>query len=300
VRWVFPVAAGPVAALGALGWSPSTTVTLAVVVVAVIVGMPHGAYDVVAGPRLFGWVRFGALYGLLGAAVVGVWIAAPFAALIAFLVVSAWHFGIGDAIDWPVPRRWQVTRALATGGLVIGGPLAMHWVDAASTFDVLLLDRATVPADDLRHAGIAMLAAALWCALVSIRRHVARGETAGALELGALAALMTLAPPLPAFAIYFAFGHSVRHLATVRASARDVAPTVIAAGATVIAAAVAWWMLQPSAESSVRVIFIGLAALTAPHLVVTTALQQRLLTHVGRLGSAVQVTHSAPSSTPRS
>ena len=66
-----------------------------------LLGMPHGAFDVVFARKLFGlvgwldWVLFSLRYGGLAAAVVGFWFVAPTAFLWLFLVGSALHFG-GD------------------------------------------------------------------------------------------------------------------------------------------------------------------------------------------------------------
>ncbi len=53
-------------------------------------------------------------------------------------------------------------------------------------------------------------------------------------------------------------------------------PTLAATGATIVFAALVWRFVEPSVPVATQVIFIGLAALTAPHLVVTELLRSRV------------------------
>ena len=100
-----------------------------------------------------------------------------------------------------------------------------------------------------------------------------------ALEIGALLVLFSVAPPLVAFVIYFCCWHSFRHslhqAAMLEPSgpkpawlawARHAWPTTVAAIALLLAAG--FWLEAESLESTViRVVFVGLSALTLPHIV---------------------------------
>ena len=108
------------------------------------------------------------------------------------------------------------------------------------------------------------------------------GHGGVALELASLAALFCLAEPLIAFTVYFCLWHSFRHSlsqafrldpssprAAFRAFVRhawpmSVAAFLLAAAAFVVAG------VEASAERVVWVVFVGLSALTAPHIVVNS------------------------------
>jgi beta-carotene 15,15'-dioxygenase len=258
-----------------LGWSPSPMLSLLIAVAAVVAGMPHGALDVVLGPRMFGSRRFFPAYGALAALVVAGWVASPAIALVAFLAASWAHFGLGDTHDWPLGAHAACARAAATGGLVLGMPLAAHPRTVAPIFDALLLGRGAFSVSDARLWGAAMLVVAVPAAAASMVMHVRSRQWDGAAELLLLAALGATTAPLVAFAVYFALWHSPRHLVAARATKEMLTPTIAASVATVAAAAAAWVVLRPTAETAAQVVFIGLAALTLPHLLVTAVLHRR-------------------------
>ena len=84
-----------------------------------LLGMPHGAFDVVFARKLFGvadlkgWALFSLFYVGLSAAVVGLWVVAPTLFLCAFLIFSAVHFG-GD----PAVGVSRLTRGLYGGAVM--------------------------------------------------------------------------------------------------------------------------------------------------------------------------------------
>ena len=100
-----PIARAPrIAAFAYLIADPGVPLVVQVSVIAVLVavlGLPHGALDPVAARRVGLWLTrtqlagFAMAYALTAAAVIAVWILAPLASLVAFLLISAAHFG-GD------------------------------------------------------------------------------------------------------------------------------------------------------------------------------------------------------------
>ncbi len=256
-----------------IGGTPSPHVSLIVGAVAVALGMPHGALDVAIGPRLMHWWVFFPGYGLLFAVTVAAWFAAPLVSLGVFLSLSWFHFGTGDASGWDLSPRLRSVRALATGGVVLGGPMACHAAVVAPLFTALQLGRREVPAATVHSWGLAMLAVAGPAALLTTAKHLLARQWSGAAEILLLVAVATSASPLITFAVYFAFWHSPRHLIEVRPTRQSLAATSVATALTLVGAFVVWWSLRPSFDSAVQVVFIGLAALTVPHLVVTMAVR---------------------------
>jgi len=236
-----------------------------------LLGMPHGALDVVFAHKLFdiksfsGWAAFAVFYVGLAAAVVGVWLFLPTPFLCAFLLVSAMHFG-GD----PALSTWTVVRYVY-GGSVIVLPALMHGPEIERLLALVAgPDSAAVVSPVLQQLGAPWLAATLvgcvWQARASLRT---------ACEMAALAAMSVVATPLVSFTIYFCAMHSPRHiLRTVSGlpaiEARQALllahlPTM----ATLAALALGGWLWssRPLQPTIMQLVFVGLAALTLPHMV---------------------------------
>ncbi len=95
-----------------------------------------------------------------------------------------------------------------------------------------------------------------------------------AFELAALTLLAVAAPPLIAFTVFFCTMHSARHVMRTLKLAGNASPTFLSLAATVPMAGVlalsliAWRYFPESSIDSriVQFIFVGLAALTVPHM----------------------------------
>ena len=236
-----------------------------------LLGMPHGAFDVVFARKLFGvadlkgWALFSLFYVGLSAAVVGLWVVAPTLFLCAFLIFSAVHFG-GD----PAGGASWLTRSLY-GGAVIVLPALWHGPELQR-----LLGLVAGPASAAFVAPVLSQLAAPWLAATVLAcALVARTSRLAACESAALAAVSLAAPPLAAFTVYFCAMHSPRHILRTLASlqaaeachalALALWPTL---AVLVTAALLGWRMSDLPVEARVmQLVFVGLAALTLPHMV---------------------------------
>ena len=110
-----------------LGFDPVSFIALAAIV---LIGLPHGAFDGAVGLALgYGknfksMAAFILIYIGIAASVVVFWINFPNAALLLFLAISIWHFGIGDSQQGE--RLQRFVQALAHGGLVVIGISILH------------------------------------------------------------------------------------------------------------------------------------------------------------------------------
>lgn len=236
-----------------------------------LLGMPHGAFDVLVARRLIGaagfkgWALFSMGYLGLSAAVVGVWIVTPTLFLCAFLIASALHFA-GD----PATGVTRISRGLY-GGAVIVLPALWHGEELQRLLGLVAgPDSAALVAPVLSQLALPWLTATMLACVLQFRTsRLAACESAG------LAALAVAAPPLVAFCAYFCLMHSPRHVLRTfanlqRAEARQaVALAVWPTLAVLIAAAMVFWLASGvSLEARVmQLVFVGLAALTLPHMV---------------------------------
>ncbi len=250
-----------------------------------LLGMPHGAFDVVFARKLFGvadlkrWALFSLFYVGLSAAVVGLWMVAPTLFLCAFLIFSAVHFG-GDpagGVSW-------LTRGLY-GGAVIVLPALWHGPELQR-----LLGLVAGPASAAFVAPVLSQLAPLWLAATVLACALqARTSRLAACESAALAALSLAAPPLAAFTVYFCAMHSPRHILRTLsglqpAEARSALALALwpTLAVLVTAALLGWQLSELSVEARVmQLVFVGLAALTLPHMVLLERARRLALTGEG-------------------
>lgn len=249
-------------------------VLLAVLVV--VFGLPHGALDPWLAERAGlartkgQMVMFNAAYLAVAALVVLIWMWLPVVSLAVFLAISAWHFSGDWASDFGVLPR------LGAGLLLLLLPIGLHTENVAMLFAHLsgaggaqLANALVLPAWFLT-AGIGILVALA----LRLRRSLA------ALEFASLLVLAYVAEPLVYFALYFCALHSLRHLAGLfREAPTPVHPrlwrmTVVYTVATVALAGVLWWLWSdlPSDTVVLKLVFIGLAAVTVPHMMLIARL----------------------------
>lgn len=286
-RLLFPVTAIIVIAFLSLTPTilPLTWQLVGLAVVVALFGMPHGALDpwiaenIGLSNTFYQRVVFNVVYLLIAAIVVVIWTVLPVASLLVFLVISAWHF----SGDWShdmgrLPR-------LGVGLLLLLMPIGFHTDEVAILFNLLSGDGG----QNLAHT----LSLPVWFLVVAmlVLAELAawRGQWLAGFELLGLLALAYVAPPLVYFALYFCLLHSPRHLLGLFRQAapmhkpRLIRMTVVYTAATLILlGALAWfWSHQGTAEPLnaliTKLVFIGLAAVTVPHmlLIALTHVRQR-------------------------
>ena len=236
----------------------------------VLLGVPHGALDPLFAQRLLqinsrtAWCGFVALYLLFAVLVVVVWWYLPLFFLIAFLVLSILHFS-GDLLEGAT-----FAERLVYGGAVILLPALWHSEELTRLFSHLVGSNAAMPV-----VAVMQLIALPWLlALLLLVLRSFRRDSLHALEIMAIGLLTWIATPLLSFAIYFCAMHSPRHIMRTRQYA-GVAPGRMALVALLPLASVLGfgglgWFFLPSPsidERMLQLLFVTLAALTLPHMV---------------------------------
>jgi Brp/Blh family beta-carotene 15,15'-monooxygenase len=251
-----------------------------------LIGVPHGGLDGAVARRvgwpngMLPWVLFHIIYLLLAASVAGLWWLSPLPSLIFFLGISALHFGSSDIRHISPPSSRDAWLPLiAHGGLVVIGIPVLQSVDVEPLFAVLVGAENSLwllnQIDQLRLLWAASLFAYL---IYSIYQPRWRKSL---FSLAVLIVLAYLLPPLVSFALYFCLWHSRSHMLRIWRSIapdqrRRSASEAVAYSLLAYAAAGIYLVFQTnSAPASVTAItpallqltFIGLAALTVPHMV---------------------------------
>jgi len=274
----FTVAAG-LALIGApliAGLNPAVQTIGALTIIALL-GVPHGAGDLWTAQRsgLVSGMRSTAAFLLgyiaLAAAVVIVWLLAPVATLAAFLGISAWHFGG----DWKGCESALIR--VCAGVSVLCAPAFAHTEAVAAIYGVLSGPSAAIIAQAqawLLPVSVLIGAAALY----RIRHRPWARRTS--VELVILLLMAFVLEPLVYFALYFCALHAPRHMHGLLARAQGaqrglwrhilgLSALALAAGGLGIAVLSAYGV--PLEAAALRTTFIGLAALTVPHMVLVDA-----------------------------
>jgi len=280
--------------------SSDITWQVVVALIALAVGIPHGALDhLVTLPRssatkmavfifIYVAVAIAAVVALLTWSVIG---------FIGVVVMSAVHFGIGDAAFISEIDRRSVDRkpfqkylyAAAAGTLPVVIPLVSEKSNSAlEKVNPELLDWHQGLNNDLM-LWTMVLTAVVLLRLVQKRRD---GE---AIDLVLLYLLAVTAPPLVAFAVYFGCWHALRHTARLtltlpssqaafaegnlkRAFIKAVLPgTPALIGTFVVAAAIVIFRGDSLDDQFLWVSLVVVWALTVPHMAVTARLDRKAL-----------------------
>ena len=266
-------------------------INLLALLAVVVIGLPHGAFDGAIAAHL-GYIkrphflmRFLLLYILMTALIVALWLAFPIVSLIVFLLISALHFGFSDArakCGWS--RRVQV---VVHGGVVVLGISQFHKSEVDKIFGYLIGHDPAIVWVAIDMASIvfgAFFIIYAWHALWNLRwRH-------GFIELTLLLLVFVIFPPLVGFALYFCCVHSLRHFLVLWRSLQIVFQNnnfyfqaiTFTICSWIMGGVAYWWCTdQMSGETALlRVIFIGLAALTVPHMVLVDGFFRRRLESV--------------------
>ena len=249
----------------------------------VMIGLPHGALDGAVAmhiglvKKLSNLIKFMLAYISLAVFVVIVWMFFPTFSLIAFLGISLLHFGYGDAKNGEGITKFA--EAVAHGGLVIVGISQFHRGEVDEIFYYLIKQDTSTIWLAMNIASIGVIAAIATC-LLQTSKDVKWSSTT--LELLLVGVLTAITPPLLGFSIYFCLIHSARHFSRIyRMIKQNVANTTIKTQAILftvacwLAAVVAFVLFADFSDPGptiLRIIFIGLAALTVPHMILIDGL----------------------------
>jgi Brp/Blh family beta-carotene 15,15'-monooxygenase len=180
----------------------SNAATILCCIAILLLGLPHGALDLVALLNARSTARAVAVYLALAGAMAAMWWAAPGAALLVFFAIAVGHFGE----DWPGPGVVAHGGALA----LLAAPLLFHRSEIDTLFAIIVGPKAILPLADslLLVAPVAIAASLTGCALLWSAGH----RTLAASSAASLAGMIML-PPLAGFTLSFGLFHSPRHFA---------------------------------------------------------------------------------------
>jgi Brp/Blh family beta-carotene 15,15'-monooxygenase len=186
----------------------------------------------------------------------------PNAFFIVFLILSALHFSDDLNLSGFTLLKWS------DGAAIISLPSVFFGHELIDLYAMIIhIDIAT---SIVKASQLISIPAGLVIAFYLVTKKI---DLRTKLELFCTCALFLLLNPILAFGIYFCGMHSARHLIRSRYFLRQftrqaflnalILPTI----AVILMGLVIWWLgpKKPLEIDLIRIVFVGLAALTVPH-----------------------------------
>ena len=280
--------------------TPSMGWQVVVAIIALAIGIPHGALDhLVTLPKaqpkkmaifivIYVAVAVVAVIGILAFNTVG---------FIIVLFMSAIHFGIGDAaFISEIDKRSKTERKLNRWLYIPAAgftPVFIPLVNSASTQALASVNPALINWHQGFDSHILLIVTSFAVAAIVAMAITKRNREA--LDLTLLLLLAHLAPPLIAFAVYFGCWHAMRHTARLtlslprsieslnqgmlkQAFSQAVIPGLPALIGTFVVAGFMALSGQDFSDEFFWMALVVVWALTVPHMVVTAKLDRAALT----------------------
>ena len=262
------------------------------------IGVSHGSLDHVKGKKLFNILNiskisiFYFLYILIAILVIIVWITIPFISLMCFLLVASYHFGKEDT-QFLMNENSYFNQLLffLKGLLIIAAPMFFHFDETIIIFKLLLVDNeifySTLEFIEVNKiVPIAIILSSLSGICLLLRKFEIK-KFIVFLDYFSILVLNYYLTPLVAFTIYFCFLHSIRHSITLiyeidkndfknglKIFGQKALPLTVL---TAIFCLIGLYLLNNNYDfnsSILKIIFIGLASLTFPHILLEYFLEK--------------------------
>jgi len=262
------------------------------------IGVSHGSLDHVKGKKLFNILNikkisiFYFLYTLITISVIIIWIIIPSISLMIFLLVASFHFGKEDT-QFLISENSYFNQLLffLKGLLIILAPMFFHFDETITIFKFLLIDNeifySTLEFIEVNKIlPIGIILSTLSCVYLFLRKFEVK-KFIIFLDFFSILILNYYLSPLVAFTIYFCFLHSIRHSITLiyeidkndfknglKVFSKKVLPLTIL---TAIFCLIGLYLLNNNYDfnsSILKIIFIGLASLTFPHILLEYFLEK--------------------------
>ena len=262
------------------------------------IGILHGALDNQKGKEISQLYNikksylFYLIYSLIGISIIIFWLFFPTVSLILFLVVASYHFGKEDT-EFLINNK-NVSNLILyflKGSLIIIAPLMFHFVETVNIFKLLLIENEKfyLFLNFIEDNSIILFALSI-SLLSSIYYFLKDYKIINILiflDFFSIIVLNYFLTPLIAFTVYFCFLHSFRHsislitelnenslkIGVITFIKKAMPLTVLTAIIYVISLYFLSNFYQLN-DAILKVIFIGLASLTFPHILLEYLLEK--------------------------
>jgi beta-carotene 15,15'-dioxygenase len=267
--------------------------TYMALILIITIGVSHGALDDIKGYKLLKYYKiknkfiFFLSYVFLALIIVTLWIFFSTLMLILFLVVASYHFGKEDCWGSEINKsNLNIIKFFLKGSLIIFAPLCMSFNETINIFNILGVENEIfynfLNIANENYLFITFLIISILSNFLIVKKI--KKSINLFVDVIAIINLYALFSPLVAFTIYFCFLHSIRHSASLTFELDIGIKELIKKTfrLTALTALLFWMSLtflvdyqKVDIDSSIiTVIFIGLASLTFPHILLEYLLEK--------------------------
>tara|TARA_B100002052_G_scaffold243180_1_gene228202 strand:+ start:285 stop:1190 length:906 start_codon:yes stop_codon:yes gene_type:complete len=257
-----------------------------------ILGISHGALDNIKGKKLlrfFGFksiISFYFIYIFISIFIIVLWLIFPNVVLLLFLVVAAYHFGKEDTV-FIFKKNFLLSEILLflKGSSVIIAPLLFQRDKTNEVFEILNFNIFDTPFLNDQVLFILLSLSFLSSLYISNKKNN-NLKAIMILDFSSLIVLNFFLTPILAFTVYFCFLHSIRHSITLifeldksfklglKKFVNKAIPLTLVTGIIFLFAIYFLNNFYNLDEAIFKVIFIGLASLTFPHILLEYFLEK--------------------------
>ena len=263
-----------------------------------IIGVSHGAYDHIKGRSLLKIYNINNIfifylsYILVGLIVIFTWFVTPSISLLIFLIFASFHFGKEDS-QFLLKKR-SITYSIFfvfKGLLVVTAPLYFNFVETINIFKLLLIENENfyryLDWIESKNILITIISLSFLVNILLTINNFSISNLTLLLDFLSILILNYFLSPLVAFTIYFCFLHSIRHIIAIanevnnrnfyhglkefikKASALAIVTVIL-----FILALIITYNYFEINDAILKIIFIGLASLTFPHILLEYLLEK--------------------------
>ena len=262
------------------------------------IGISHGALDNQKGKKLTQLYNiknsyfFYLIYSVIVICIITFWLLFPTISLIIFLIIASYHFGKEDT-EFLIKNKNASNLILyfLKGSLIIIAPLLFHFTETINIFKLLLIqDENFYLFLDFIESNQILSFALLTSLFVNTYYFINNFKILNILiffDFLSIVVLNYFLPPLIAFTIYFCFLHSFRHsISLINELDKDnfkngayifIKKALPLTLLTSIFFVISLYFLSnyyQLSDAILKVIFIGLASLTFPHILLEYLLEK--------------------------
>ena len=258
------------------------------------IGISHGALDNYKADKLLTIYKinnkaiFFGVYTFISVLVIFIWSLYSTFTLLAFLFVASYHFGLEDTSFLHKGNTFlDQIFYLIKGSLIVFAPIFFHFDETLKIFETLMLGKTFLTFLEYEHW---IINVCLFFSIVGYFYFIFKNQFKDfeilLLDMFSIIILNFIFSPLIAFTVYFCFLHSIRHIISlsyelnkndfsngIKVFVKKALPLTVV---TIIFYLIAVVFLSKSYglnEVIIKVIFIGLASLTFPHILLEYLLE---------------------------
>ena len=257
-----------------------------------IIGISHGSLDNIKGTKLlklFGYkssILFYSIYLIISLSIIILWLILPNTVLLLFLIVAAFHFGKEDTV-FAFKKKFFISEILffLKGSSVIIAPLLFQRDATNEIFKTLNFYVFESAIFNNYFLMMFLFLSFLSSIIISSKKNVDI-KALMIMDFLSLIILNFFLTPVLAFTIYFCFLHSIRHSIALifeldksfeeglKKFISKAIPLTLITGVVFLIAIYFLNNFYKLDEAIYKVIFIGLASLTFPHILLEYLLEK--------------------------